>query len=247
MFDELNVSLTVDEIQKAMGQLNLRKTCGPDNIINEFFKYGTDNLVSYVCKLFNAVFSSGYFPSKWSEGYIVPLHKKGSINEVENYRGITLLSVFGKLFSRVLNNRLSAWAEDYHIYIEAQAGFRKEMGTIDNIFILHGLIKHFINESKRLYVAFIDFTKAFDYVVRDSLWLKLIKFGVRGKILNVIQSIYGSVKSMVKYNNSLSDDFECYLGVRQGECLSPFLFSMSLNDIEKHLYGVNFKVLRLVC
>ena len=155
--------------------------------------------------------------------------------------------MFGKLFSRVLNNRLSAWAEDYHIYIEAQAGFRKEMGTIDNIFILHGLIKHFINESKRLYVAFIDFTKAFDYVVRDSLWLKLIKFGVRGKILNVIQSIYGSVKSMVKYNNSLSDDFECYLGVRQGECLSPFLFSMSLNDIEKHLYGVNFKVLRLVC
>ena len=233
MFDELNVSLTVDEIQKAIGQLNLRKSCGPDNIINEFFKYGTDNLVSYVCRLFNAVFSSGYFPSKWSEGYIVPLHKKGSINEVENYRGITLLSVFGKLFSRVLNNRLSAWAEDYHIYIEAQAGFRKEMGTIDNIFILHGLIKHFINESKRLYVAFIDFTKAFDYVVRDNLWLKLIKFGVRGKILNVIQSMYGSVKSMVKYNNSLSDDFECYLGVRQGECLSPFLFSMYLNDIEE--------------
>ena len=107
------------------------------------------------------------------------------------------------------------------------------MGTIDNIFILHGLIKHFINESKRLYVAFIDFTKAFDYVVRDNLWLKLIKFGVRGKILNVIQSMYGSVKSMVKYNNSLSDDFEYYLGVRQDECLSPFLFSMYLNDIEE--------------
>ena len=133
----------------------------------------------------------------------------------------------------LLNNILSAWAEDYHIYIEAQAGFRKEMGTIDNIFILRGLIKHFINESKILYVAFIDFTKAFDYIVRDNLWLKLIKFGVRGKILNVIQSMYDSVKSMVKYNNSLSDDFECYLGVRQGECLSPFLFSMYLNGIEE--------------
>ena len=64
MFDELNVSLEVDEIQKAIGQLHLRKSCGPDNIINEFFKYGTDNLVSYVFKLFNAVFSSRYFPSK---------------------------------------------------------------------------------------------------------------------------------------------------------------------------------------
>ena len=111
--------------------------------------------------------------------------------------------------------------------LKAVMGYiRKEMGTVDTIFILHGLIKRFTNESKRLYVAFIDFIKAFDYVVRDNLWLKLIKFGVRGKILNVIQSMYGSVKSMVKYNNSLSDDFVCYLGVRQGECLSPFLFSM---------------------
>ena len=72
------------------------------------------------------------------------------------------------------------------------------MGTIDNIFVLHGLIRHFINEGKRLYPAFIDFTKAFDYVVRESLWLKLIKSGVRGKILNVIKSMYTSVKSMVK-------------------------------------------------
>ena len=56
--------------------------------------------------------------------------------------------MFGKLFSRVLNNRLSAWVEDYHIYIEAQADYRNETGTIDNIFILHGLFKHFINESK---------------------------------------------------------------------------------------------------
>ena len=71
MFDELNVSLSVDEIKKAVGQLNLRKSCGPDNITNDFFKYGTDNLVTYVFKLFNAVFSSGYFPAKWSEDYIV--------------------------------------------------------------------------------------------------------------------------------------------------------------------------------
>ena len=59
--------------------------------------------------------------------------------------------------------------------------------------------------------------------------------------------MYGSVKSMLKYDNSLSDDFECYLGVRQGECLSPFLFSMYLNSMKKHLYVVKFKALRLVC
>ena len=96
----------------------------------------------------------------------------------------------------------------------------------------------------------MDFTKAFDYVVRENLWLKLIKFGVRGRILNVIQSMYKSVKSIVKYNNCLSEDFTCYLGVRQGECLSPFLFSLYLNDLESEFAkngfeGVDIGVLKL--
>ena len=77
-----------------------------------------------------------------------------------NYRGITLLSTLGKLFTRVINNRLSQWAEEYSVYIEAQAGFRSGMGTVDNIFVLHGLISHILNQGKHLYCAFVDFTKA---------------------------------------------------------------------------------------
>jgi len=90
-------------------------------------------------------------------------------------------------------------------------------------------------------VLFIDFTKAFDYVVRDNLWYKLIKLGIRGNILYVMKSMYNSIKSKVKYSNTLSDSFECMLGVRQGECLSPFLFSMYLNDLEQefHMNGLN--------
>ena len=64
--------------------------------------------------------------------------------------------------------------------MEAQSGFRKSMGTVVNIFILHGVINQFLNENKKLYVAFIDFTKAFDYVIRDILWYKLLKYGVGG-------------------------------------------------------------------
>ena len=76
------------------------------------------------------LFERGYFPEEWPEGYIIPLHKKGSIHDVENYRGITLLSTLGKLLTRVLNNRLSDWAEPYYVLIEAQAGFRAHMGTV---------------------------------------------------------------------------------------------------------------------
>ena len=124
------------------------------------------------------------------------------------------------------------------------------MSTVDNLFVLHGLINHMLNSGKKLYVALIDFSKAFDYVVRDILWYKLIKLGVRGKILNVIKSMYQNVRSKVKFDQKISDSFQCNLGVRQGESLSPFLFSMYLNDLEDELYlkgaeGIDVGMLKL--
>ena len=176
---------------------------------------------------------SDYFPESWSAGEIIPLHKKGDKNNVDNYRGITLLSTLGKLFSRILNNRLSTWAETFSVYIEAQAGFREHMSTTDNIFVLHGLITHSLNNDQQLFCSFTDFSKAFDYVVRDVLWFKLLQFGIRGKMLDIIESMYKNVKSQVKINDKLSESFSCMTGDRQGECISPFLFAIYLNDIEQ--------------
>ena len=102
-------------------------------MLNEFLKYGNYNLLSYLHILFNKIFDKGYFPGAWGDGFIIPLHKKGSTENVENYRGITLLSTVSKLFSNILNIRLDEWAEKYLVHIEAQAGFRKGMGTTDNI------------------------------------------------------------------------------------------------------------------
>ena len=241
MFDELNIDFSQTEILQSIKQLKTNKSGGPDMLLNEFFIHGKNVLVPILCNLFNKVFEFGFFPEEWSEGYIVPLHKKGSLNDVENYRGITLLSALGKLFTRVVNNRLSKWAENYFVLIEAQAGFRAGMSTVDDIFVMHGLISQILNQDQMLYCAFIDFTKAFDYVVRENLWYKLVKLGLRGKILNIIKSIYRAVKSRVKYGNKLGNEFYCKLGVRQGECLSPLLFSMYLNDIEEQFILSGFE------
>ena len=241
MFDELNNEILRTELLTAINQLRNGASPGPDLLLNEFFKNGSETLVIYLHKFFNKLFQIGYFPENWSEGFIVPIFKKGDMNEVSNYRGITLLSTLGKLFTRILNNRLNKWAEEYNVYIEAQAGFRKHMSTIDNIFVLNGLITHCINNNEYLYCCFVDFTKAFDYVERDILWYKLIKIGVRGRMLDIIKSVYTSVKSRVKNNNILSESFSCSIGVRQGECLSSFLFAMYVNDLEQELSekGIN--------
>ena len=98
--------------------------------------------------------------------------------------------------------------------------------------MLNSLITHVLNQNEKLYWAFVDFTEAFDFVVRDILWYKLIKVGVRGKMLDIIRSMYTNVKSQVKQNSIISDAFFSNIGVRLGEYLSPFLFSMYLNDLE---------------
>ena len=170
-------------------------------------------------------------------GEVIPLHKKGDKSNVDNYRGITLLSAFGKLFTRLLNNRLTGWAENYAVLIEAQAGFRKHMCTADNIYVLNGLTTHLFNNYRQLYFSFIDFSKAFDYVERDILWFKLIKYGVRGKMLDIIMSMYENIESRVKLYNKLSQAFSCMTGVRHGECLSPILLLCMLmiwsNNLEQ--------------
>ncbi len=95
-------------------------------VLNEFLIHGKASLTPFLSKLFNAAFNNGYFPDAWSEGHIVPIHKKGDVNLVNNYRGVTLLSTIGKLFTRLLNNRLTNWAENYFVYIE----HRLDLGKI---------------------------------------------------------------------------------------------------------------------
>ena len=99
MFSELDVEITREEIIKSIRQLKNGKRGGPDKLLNEFFTHGQYVLLPCLHSLFNKLLISSYFPSSWSEGYIIPLHKKGGVINVNNYRGITLLSVLGKLFT----------------------------------------------------------------------------------------------------------------------------------------------------
>ena len=77
MFEELNIEISNHEILKASKELSLGKAGGPDFVLNEFFRYGIDILIDCLGRLFNVVFNKGYFPEKWMEGFILPLHKRG--------------------------------------------------------------------------------------------------------------------------------------------------------------------------
>ena len=102
------------------------------------------------------------------------------------------------------------------------------------------------HKKSKLFCAFVDFTKAFDSVWRSGLWSKLVKYNVTGKLLNVIKNLYRGVKSCLKLNNNLTDFFVCDRGVRQGENLSPILFSLYLNDLEHYLKSKSDRGVKLV-
>jgi len=88
-------------------------------------KAAEQEITPFLTKYFMVLFSSSQFPSEWTKGLIIPLHKKGDINNPDNYRGISLLSVISKVYTRIINSRLTVWAESNFVLTDAQAGFRK--------------------------------------------------------------------------------------------------------------------------
>ena len=199
--------------------------------MNEYFISASSILLEPLEVLFNKVFESGKFPSDWSTGVIIPIHKKGDANDPNNYRGITLVSCFAKLYTAILNNRLKQWSSENEVITDAQFGFKGNHSTIDAIFILKHLIDTHIQSREKLYCAFIDLKKAFDSISRVGLWYKLIHAGIDGKLFRTIRSLYADVSLRVKCLTSLTDVFSCDIGLLQGEIMSPILFSLFLSDI----------------
>ena len=136
--EEINQKNSVEEIMAIVKKLKNNKAHGIDNIINEFLKNCPEYVMVAVVQLFNLVLNTGIIPTDWSIGSVVPLYKnKGSFDDPDNYRGITLLSCLGKLFTAAINARHTSYLESIGILGDEQAGFRAGCSTLDHIFVLH--------------------------------------------------------------------------------------------------------------
>ena len=243
----LNGHISENEILKCINNLKNNKACSNDGIINEYIKATAHEMMPLYVAFFNLIFNSGVLPDSWLEGAIQPIYKnKGDSKSPENYRPITILSCFGKLFTSILNARLNKFLDAHNILEENQAGFRAGYSTMDNIFVLHALTEISKTQKKKLFCSFIDFSKAFDSVWRVGLWKKLLASNINGKCFQIIFNMYKEIKSCVSYNGEQSSFFSSFRGVRQGENLSPVLFALFLNDLESFLCdkscnGVNFE------
>lgn len=163
---------------------------------------------------------------------LLPFHKKGDKNIVDNYRGITLVSARDKVAASVMLIRLNKWINSKNILKENQAGFRSKYSTVDNVFNLDFIVRYlWFQGFKKVYCFFIDFKAAFDGVNRSCLFFKLHEIGVSLKFLRVLEVLYRETLNAVWVEDSLSEWFTTECGVKQGCKLSPTLFSLFLNDL----------------
>ena len=131
----MNKEIINEEVTYAISKLKLNKSCGIDEITNEYLNSSTPYMISLYTNLSNRILHTGVIPEIWTESIIKPIYKqKGDRNNPDNYRGICLISCFSKLFTAVLNNRLEKFIEVNQIIGEEQAGFRHGYSTLDNIY-----------------------------------------------------------------------------------------------------------------
>jgi len=223
---ELDELPNLEEISNAIKQLKSGKAAGGDGIPAEIWKHGGQTLHSKLCDFFICCWEQGKLPQELRDAVIITLYKnKGEKSDCSNYRGITLLSIAGKILARVLLNRLVPSIAAEHIP-ESQCGFRANRGTTDMVFVLRQLQEKCREQNKGLYITFVDLTKAFDTVSRKGLWLILRRLGCPKKFLNMVIQLHENQQGQIRLNNDLSEAFPITNGVKQGCVLAPTLFSI---------------------
>jgi len=233
---QLNCDISMEELITVTNKLHNRKATGIDLIPNEVIK--CSQIQTLLHKFFNKCFSTGLLPSLWQQALIKPIPKGADKDPYLplNYRGISLLSCVAKTYSGILNNRLVTYMEEHDMFPEEQNGFRKGRSCQDHIFSLTSLIKNRLSLNQDTFCAFVDLEKAFDWINRDLLLYSLIKQNIDGKFYNSIKTMLANTSSCVALSNTTSTDwFDVTCGVRQGDCLSPTLFSIYVNGIVHHL------------
>lgn len=232
IFNELNFSISADEISESIDKLKLNKASGTDLILNEMLKSGKLILLPVLHKLFNNIYNFRLFPKAWCCSPLTPVYKKGDRTLAKNYRGIAVSSNLCKLYCSVLNNRLTKFCDLNNLLPSSQIGYRKNSRPSDHVFVLKSLIdKYLIDKKQWLYTCFVDFKAAFPSLSRRAILFKLIKAGICGNFIDAIEDLYSTVSYCVKIGSDISDTFPSVVGVKQGCVLSPLLFNLFVRDL----------------
>ena len=221
----LDQPFTIEEVQQVIGkQIKPDKGCGPDGISPGALKLLPISWLLVLLTILNTLFQSSSYPVSWATSKLIMLFKKGSRMVCGNYRGISIIDALAKLFDYLLNNRLCMWIKPDR----EQAGAQPGRGCIEHVVTLRLLFDYSVRKKKPLYVAFIDFSKAYDRVPRRYMLELLKQLGCGAVMLAALRSMYRLTQFVLGTTVILAT-----LGVKQGSPTSCFLFTLFVDELVK--------------
>ena len=230
---ELDRPFTRCELLATISKLPNNKAICFDRISNELLKASKLIVVNQLQVLFNNILSSTIYPTEWKKNILTPLHKSDILSDPSNFRGLAVGSCLGKLFNKLLLNRLEHMCTTNRLIHMCQGSGKKGSRTADHLMVVRFLVDKYVNHGKgRLFACFFDIRKAFDTVPRSLLFYTLLKdYKIGGNFLKVLREIYTDNEVFVKLSEGLYQPFTTTVGVLQGEVNSPLLFNLFVNKI----------------
>jgi len=228
----LDKEIDFEELKQVVILLKNNKSVGFDGISNELIKCSLPFMYKLILLLFNNILKNNTYVDCWLDDFITPILKSGGLqDDPNNYRGISISSCLGKVFTIILKNRLAKFLESNKLLSNCQIGFSSGKRTTDHIFVLKTLLDISKSKKKPLFMCFIDLKSAFDTVWRDGLLLKLLNMGLSTNFINLLKDIFKKTSACVKTKDGYTKKFATKVGTRQGCNLSPLLFNCFINDI----------------
>ena len=238
--EECERDITAAELDRVIGEAGMKKAAGEDDIPYEMIKHLGPKAREMLLHIYNKSWGGEEIPNKWRTAIIKTLLKNGKDPKATtSYRPISLTSCLGKIMEKIIADRLMQRLEKQGLLADAQAGFRQNRCTTDQILKLTQFATDQMHRpvgKNASIITFFDYEKAYDKVWRDGLLSKMLDLKIPLRFIRYIRSFLSNRQTRVEINGKRSQRFVLKEGLPQGSSISPLLFIIFINDIGVDLH-----------